>query len=480
MAHVYNDPAGGNPSTVGKQARTDMYDKKALVEAAKKMKFMPMADVKSMPKHMGKKIIKDHYLPILSDANINDQGIDATGASTNQKVTYIFTAPDVYSTGNEYIPYYFVGEGVDATAANTDAKVSAEPVLKALGVWTTDYATTRAALIVDGWTIVDDSSSPVAPSVPQTGNLYGSSKDIGAITGNLPALTENGGRVNRVGFTRIQLEGTFEKFGFFAEYTKESMDFDSDAELEMHMRSEMLKAANEITEDALQIDLINGAGVIRYGGDATNDGEITGNNGATISEITYQDLQRLAITLNSNRCPRSTNIITGSRMQDTRTINNGRYIFIGPELEPTIRGMVDTFGNPAFISIEKYGAAAKTIANGEIGAVDQFRFIVHEEMTYWEGAGATVTTNDGYRDDGANYNVYPMLLVGEGSFTSIGFQTDGKTVKFKIKHRKPESEESYTAADPFGEKGFMSIKWYYGSMILRPERIALMKSVAPW
>ena len=41
------------------------------------------------------------------------------------------------------------------------------------------------------------------------------------------------------------------------------------------------------------------------------------------------------------------------------------------------------------------------------------------------------------------FDVFPMLVVGDGSFTSIGFQTDGKTVKFKIKHSEPGSPETY-------------------------------------
>jgi len=69
-------------------------------------------------------------------------------------------------------------------------------------------------------------------------------------------------------------------------------------------------------------------------------------------------------------------------------------------------------------------------------------------------------------------------VVGDASFTTIGFQTDGKTVKFKIKNVKPESDISYSHDDPFGEKGFSSLKFYYGFMVLRPERIALCKSVA--
>ena len=35
------------------------------------------------------------------------------------------------------------------------------------------------------------------------------------LTAKLPVLTENGGRVNRVGFTRLQREGSIHKFGFF-------------------------------------------------------------------------------------------------------------------------------------------------------------------------------------------------------------------------------------------------------------------------
>jgi len=262
----------------------------------------------------------------------------------------------------------------------------------------------------------------------------------------------------------------------FDEYTKESVDFDSDSELMMHVNREMLNGANEITEDALQIDLLNGAGVIRYGGDAVSKATISGETGAE-SLITYEDLMRLSIDLDNNRCPKSTKIITGSRMVDTRVVNGARYMFIGSELIPLVKRMTDLFGNQAFISVEKY-ADAGTIANGEIGTVDQFRIIVVPEMMHFAGEGATVSANAGYRETGGNYDVFPMLVIGDESFTTIGFKTDGKTVKFKIKHVKPESETSYSAADPYGELGWMSIKWYFGSMILRPERLAVCYTVA--
>jgi len=385
---TYNDPAGGDASEIGTQFRTDQYVKRALIEARELQFFMPLADTATMPKHMGKKMKKYHYIPLLDDANVNDQGIDATGA-----------------------------------------------------------------VIADG-------------------NLYGSSKDIGTIPGKMPTLTENGGRVNRVGFKRKEIEGTFEKFGFFDEYTQESVDFDTDADLRQHVAREMVNGAHEMTEDLLQVDLLTAAetGVLKYAGTATSDATIT-----STSVVDYDDLLRLHIDLNNNRTPMKTKVISGTRMIDTRTIAGGRVMYIGSELQPTLEGLTDLHGERAFIPVHQY-AAGGTIMNGEIGSVGHFRMIVVPKMLNWEGVGAT-SPDAAFWNDGTKYNVYPMLCVGDGSFSTIGFQTDGKTVKFKIYHKAP-GEENADRNDPYGEVGFMSIKWYYGFFLQRKERLGLIKTAA--
>lgn len=386
MAAMYNDPLGGTASAIGTQARTDYFQKKALIEARKEQFFSPLADVISMPKNMGKKIKRFHYIPLLDVQNINDQGIDAAGLTISN------------------------------------------------------------------------------------GNLYGSSKDVGTITGKLPVLSESGGRVNRVGFKRKELEGSFEKFGFFDEYTQESVDFDSDEELQMHINREMINGAVEITEDALMIDLLNSAGVVRYAGEATMDNEISGTD-----LVTYGDLLRLSIDLDNNRTPKHTKVITGTRMVDTKVLPACRVMYIGSELQPLFKAMKDLHNERAFIPVEKY-AAGGTVLTGEIGAVDQFRLVVVPEMVKWAGAGTAVTDSEHYETNG-KYDVFPLLVIGDESFTTIGFQTDGKTVKFKITHKAP-GDATADRNDPYGETGFMSIKWYYGFMILRPERMALIKSAA--
>lgn len=313
------------------------------------------------------------------------------------------------------------------------------------------------------------------------GNLYGSSKDIGNITSKLPLLTENGGRVNRVGFTRIAREGSIHKFGFFYEFTQESLDFDSDDGLKDHLARELMNGAVKITEDVLQKDLLASAGTVLYAGAATSDATVTGE-GTTPSVITYKNLMRLDAILTDNRTPTQTTIITGSRMVDTKVIGGTRVMYVGSELVPDLKAMKDLFNNKAFIEIQHYGDAG-TLMNGEIGTIDKFRIIQVPDMLHWAGAGAVATSaNPGYRTSSVNgtehYDVYPVLVVGDDSFTTIGFQTDGKSVKFNVMTKMP-GRETADRNDPYGETGFSSIKWYYGILVKRPERIAVMKAVAP-
>ena len=399
---IYNAP-NAKASSVGEQLRTDYYEKQALIDLVKEQYFGQLSGTMDMPKHFGKTIKKYHWIPLLDDRNVNDQGIDASGA-------------------------------------------------------------TIAA-----------------------GNLYGSSKDAGVIPARMPTLTEVGGRVNRVGFTRKVIEGSIHRMGFFYEFTEDALNFDTEEQLLQHLSREALRGANEITEDQLQIELLNGAGVHIFTGSATTKetigATVTGTTVTDASLITYKDLQRLAVTLNENRCPMSTKVITGSTMTDTRTVSNARVMFIGSELENHFRNMVDAFNNPAFIPVQQYGAAAQTL-NGEIGAISSFRIVVVPEMMNFQGAGANASADAkalfraGVPEGGSGdkFNVYPVMVVGSEAFTNIGFQTSGSK-KWDIRTKMP-GMETMDRTDPYGLTGLSSIQWWYGTLIERPEWIAVMYSIA--
>jgi N4-gp56 family major capsid protein len=431
MVQIYNDPAGGSASTIGSQFRTDKYVKKALIEARRLQYFMQLSSTVGLPKNMGKKIKKYHYLALLDDANINDQGLDAAGAVIVAGTFDAFLANGTRKT--------------NGTGANSDGS----------------YANLAAAQTAAG---VGGSA------IKNGGNLYGSSRDVGAITGKLPTLTETGGRVNRVGFTRKDIEGSIQKFGFFEEFTQESLDFDTDDMLMEHVNREMINGATELTEAALQIDILNSAGVVRYAGNATSTATVD-----AADVVDYNALLRLSIDLDNNRTPKQSKVITGTRLVDTRTISGGRVLYHGSELTPTLEAMVDLHSAPAYIKVHQY-ASGGTVLTGEEGSVGNFRCVVVPEMLKWAGAGADASGDATHYETGQKYDVFPMVCVGSESFSTIGFQTDGDTVKMSIKKKMPG--ETHDRSDPYGEMGFMSIKWYYGFLLERPERIGMIKTAA--
>ena len=393
----YN-PEGADKSSIDYGTNSDQMNtfywlRKSLTEARKEAYFTQLADTIGMPKHFGKKIKLYHYLPLLDDRNVNDQGIDAAGVECDN------------------------------------------------------------------------------------GNLYGSSRDIGTIKDRLPVVGENGGRVNRVGFSRMELEGTFHKFGVFYEWSAESLAFDSDSELKGHLSRELMNGMVQMQEAMLQIDLLEAAGVQLFPGAAMSKEEITGE-GNMPSVLSYEMLRQADQILDENRCPRNTKYISGSRNVDTKTISAARIAYVSSAVVPLLEDMRNKFNDPVFVPVHQYASAAN-VMRGEIGAIGHFRFIQVPEMLAWEGAGAAVGTNPGYREKDGKYNVYPVLIVGSESFNTIGFQMDNmKGGKFSIITKVPGAATA-DRNDPYGETGFSSLKFFYGFLCKRPERICVLHTVAP-
>ncbi len=262
----------------------------------------------------------------------------------------------------------------------------------------------------------NDQGIDAAGTTSKNGNLYGSSRDLTTIVGALPTLGENGGRYNRIGFSRGLIEGSFAKYGVFYEWSRASREFDSDPELAQHCLRELFNMSHQLNEDMIQIDLLKGARTVMFGGAATKDSEITGD-GDTPSELTYDMLMRLDEELTENKTPEETTIITGTRITDTKTVDSTRILYCGKEVVRALRKLRDPFGSPAFVGREKY-AAGKSLLNGEVGAVGPFRIVQVPKMIRWSGAGAAVAANvtgkSKYITSNGKYDVFPLLCVGKG------------------------------------------------------------------
>lgn len=480
MTQIYNAPKvgdGSSPqSSVGPQFNTHYWDRKSLIDAAEEMYFSPLADAKTMPKHYGKELKVFYYVPLLDELNVNDQGIDALGAARLPgSFTVTFPSPLVVANADSAGAVSAINDNVSA-ADGSAVTVATDGANGSGGSGLTLIGMTTNVVEYEDETHADAAITAAGAGVKQenTGSLYGGSRDVGTIQGKMPTLTEQGGRVNRVGFTRLERTGELQEHGFFMEWTEDSLMFDTDSDLYGHLSREMLRGANEIYEDLLQADLLAAADVKVFPGTATSVAEISGESGSE-TELTVTDLKRLSITLDDNRTPKKTTIIKGSRMTDTKTISASRVAFIGSELQMMVTGWSD------YVPVEKYADAA-TIMNGEIGAIPtaHLRIVVVPQMMRWQGVGAAESSNGGFQTSGGRYDVAPFLVVGDESFATIGLQGMGGKgkQKFRIIVKKP-GEATADRTDPYGKIGFSSIKFFYGFIKLRGERIAVAYSPIP-
>ena len=461
MAIRYNAPISGTPSTVGGQIILNAYERKAVIELAKVQFFTQLATKTAMPKNYGQTIEVFQWIPLIDDRNLNDQGIDAAGVTIDSTKFYV-TLPGLTAS-------YAVSGDATAAAAAINAIEAGVAVVSGAGPYTVTVSKVKLLPATSAQANAVTSTTIGAVAVQGSGNMYGSSKDIGVIAGKMPVLSEEGGRVNRVGFTRKVLSGTFIPFGFFHEYTAASMNFDTEADLYENLVRETMNGANQAYEAKLQADLLLAAATVQYAGSATSRATMNAT-----SIISYKDIMRLGIALDNNRTPKQTTISTGTKNIDTRTIPACRVAYVGTELIPILKAMKDLHNFPAFISVEKYAAGTDTLI-GEIGVIDQFRIIQVPEMLNFHSVGAVDTSGNFLTGAGNKLNAYPFLVVGDDSFTTISFQSDGKSAKFIIKEKRPD--DNVTTQDPYGEIGFMSIKWFYGFLAWRPERIGVIWSI---
>ena len=432
MAQVFGT-GGANGSTIGKQFNDKYWSRRAIVEAKRMKVFSQLGDRLTQPKHYGDTIVKYHEIPILDERNINDQGIDANGMKMETGKWYTY----------------------DAAGAN-------------VGTFDTEMAARKA---------VADATDGAASLKSGNGNLYGGSKDMLVQKGSFPALTELGGKVNRLGYKRLDIEAKVSEFGFYMEFTKRALEMDTEKGLLSRYSQAIGEAQGTLRESQIMDALLTKSEENRtFAGAATSLEELDNT-----STLDFTDLRLMDQALKDARCPKDTKLIDGSTKIGTAVVGKARYVYVGPEMVPTLEDMTYD-GRNIWVPVEAY-ADAGTIAAGEIGKIGQFRFIEVEDMAKYLGVGADSDDDDDDVSDETNYHTthtdtnewrydaFPMLFVGSGSFATVGFE--GDVAKVQTVMPKPGVYD-----DPYGKKGTISISYYFGMMYLRPEWIRQVVSTA--
>jgi len=431
----------------GTQRRDYFLSKTVEVEARKHRIFSMLGNKEVMPKYRGDKLVKYVEWPIIHEMNKNDKGIDANGVKLLKNVWYAYDA-----NGNMIT--------TDADAA--DGK----------GYTTKEKAKEKAG--ADG-SILNGS-----------GNIYGGDTDYAVVKGAIfPTLRETGGLVNRVGLTRTEVEAQVKEYGLYMDFTERELEMTDEPKLLAKKARALGEALAEVRERQVEIGLLDAAlssGKF-FAGAATDMANV--NEGARGDVVSLSSIRKMQEEMKKSRVPAQTKMVDGTQKVDTVVVGKGYFAYYPQGLLPTLEEVKDADGVKVWVPVEKYAAGAGYIHPEETGKISNTRFIEVPQGTYFAGAGAkTDSDDDGTPDDGAEkymssigadgkerYDVYPILYVGDDSFATVAFQ-EGNA---KVKHKMPEI---IPGVDAYGKNGIVSVSWYHGLLVYRPERIKVLLTAA--
>ena len=295
------------------------------------------------------------------------------------------------------------------------------------------------------------------------------SAGLNATDGSGAALGEGAGATNKVSIKKITMETSFSRYGRMIDYTDEVDKFSEDS-IQVKYREELGGQANRDYEDLIQLDMLATTNVM-YTGTAAAIGQMGAGIAADGSDddlykVDYDLTRKISRKLFRNRAEKNTSIVTGSTKIDTRTINKAYYGIIGGEVKYDLETVLDPTGELAYIPAYKY-AAASNLAEGEVGAMNDIRFIESESAVVYRGQGATIPV--GYTgtlsNDGTKFDVFPILFPTKGSFATVGLKGQGK-IKFNS-----QSPEKVELGNPYGTNGFFSYNFWYAGIILQDEKL---------
>ena len=343
--------------------------------------------------------------------------------------------------------------------------------------------------------------------------------DVSNGLANDAALPEGAGIQNKQTIKKVTLSTQFARYGEMLDYTDEIEMFSEDM-VQVHYREELGLLANRRAEDLIQLDMLGTTNVMYVGtaSSLTTVGDDTTTVAGTDdddSRVNYDLIRKAIKKLVRNRAQKNTSIVSGSTKVDTRTINKAFYAIIGPEVKfdledaKRLNALGTLSDNTEYVYVPAYKyASAANLAEGEVGAMNDVRFIESESAVIYAGQGAVTVpleATDNYagglstttyasgaaaatgRSDAVTgvwdrvtnaygiaglgtdaleyFDVFPILFPTKGSFAAVGLKGNGK---IKFNSQAPSKIE---ISNPYGTQGFFSYNMWYAGIILREERL---------
>lgn len=172
------------------------------------------------------------------------------------------------------------------------------------------------------------------------------------------------------------------------------------------------------------------------------------------NKISLADQRRVTTALNRQNAKKITSVVASTPDFNTKSVEAGYVAVVHPDLETDIRDMV------GFKPVADYGPHT-TPWEGEIGSVEQVRYIATTVAKPFLGAGVAVASAPTMRSTaGINVDVYPVLYFARDAFGIVPLKGHSSMTPMVV-NPKP------AAGDPLGQRGTVGWKLWTATVILQ-------------
>ena len=175
--------------------------------------------------------------------------------------------------------------------------------------------------------------------------------------------------------------------------------------------------------------------------------------------IALSDQRRVTTSLNGQNARKITQVVASNPDFNTKSVEAAYMAVCHSDLESDVRNMA------GFVPVASYGPHT-TPFEGEIGSVEQVRYLVSTIIAPFLHAGAVVADwtgpsgSSGRSSNSTNLDVYPILIFGRDAYGLVPLKGKSSMTPMVV-NPKP------AAGDPLAQRGTVGWKLYTTQVILQ-------------
>jgi N4-gp56 family major capsid protein len=243
---------------------------------------------------------------------------------------------------------------------------------------------------------------------------------------------------------------TLGQYGDYVTITDVIMDTHTDSILQQ--ATDILGEQAALTVETLRFNVLKAGTNVFYA-------NAVGGRSSVVTAIALADQRRVTTALNRQNAKKISQVVASTADFNTKSVEAAYMAVCHPDLETDIRAM------SGFKPVADYGPHT-TPFEGEIGSVEQVRYLTSTVIAPWADAGGAKGVLRS--TSGTSADVYPVLYFGRDAFGIVPLKGKSSMTPMVV-NPKP------AAGDPLAQRGTVGWKLWTSTVILQEAFMARLE-----